>query len=166
LRTSRPPRISSGDYEIETKGANIKFGVPFSEVDRVFFGIGVEQTQVETDATSPDLFRRYVEDFSPESGGIGTAKTTTFPLTAAWQRDSRDSALVPSRGRYQRARFELGLGNDTQYYIASYQHQYFKPFLSHSTLAGQRYAILHRELPAPVFQAILKPFNARPERPD
>ncbi|MDQ9171532.1 outer membrane protein assembly factor BamA [Oxalobacteraceae bacterium R-40] len=155
LRTSRPPRISSGDYEIQTKGANIKFGVPFSEVDRVFFGIGIEQTKVETDSTSPEIFRRYVEDFSPDSGGVGTAKTTTFPLTAAWQRDSRDSALVPSRGRYQRARLELGLGNDTQYYIGSYEQQYFKPFLSHSTLAlkGQiDYGRAIGDKPYPVFK--------------
>lgn len=135
LRTSRPPEVSSGDYEIQTKGANVKFGVPFSEVDRVFFGIGVEQTEVTTDATSPDLFRRYVEDFSSGSDGVGTVKTTTFPLTAAWQRDSRDSALVPSTGRYQRARLELGVGSDTRYYIAGVQQQYFKPFLSNSTLA-------------------------------
>ncbi len=155
LRTSRPPAVSSGDYQIQTKGANVKFGVPFSEVDRVFFGMGVEQTEVETDATSPRLFRQYVEDFSPESDGIGTAKTTTFPLTAIWQRDSRDSALVPSRGRYQRARSELGLGNDTQYYIAGYEQQFFKPFLGSSTLAlkGQfDYGRAIGSKPYPVFK--------------
>jgi outer membrane protein assembly factor BamA len=35
------------------------------------------------------------------------ARTTSIPLTVAWQRDGRDSALVPTSGRYQRANFEV-----------------------------------------------------------
>lgn len=134
LRTTRPPEVNTGDYNIETRGGNIKFGVPFSEVDRVFFGIGVEQTEVETFANSPLLFQRYVQQFGTPSG-IGTAKTTAFPLTAAWQRDSRDSALVPTVGRLQSANLEVAVGGSLKYYRASYQHQYFKPLFTNTTLA-------------------------------
>jgi outer membrane protein insertion porin family len=48
LRTSRPPEVNTGDYIVRTVGGNIRFGVPFSELDTVFFGIGAEQTKVET----------------------------------------------------------------------------------------------------------------------
>lgn len=136
-RTTRAPDFSLGEYKVRTNGANIKFGVPYSEVDTVFFGVGVEQTTVQTFGgvyPSPLLYQQYVRDFG-DSTGIGTAKTTAFPLTAAWQRDSRDSALIPTNGRYQRANLELGLFGSSQYYRGIYQHQYFRPILTGMTLA-------------------------------
>ncbi len=140
LRTTRPPLINTGDYRVQTTGGNIRFGVPFSEMDTIFFGVGAEHTKVETflDATttppintSPTLYQTYVQNF----GDGLTATTTSFPLTAAWQRDSRDSALTPTRGRYQRANFDLAPVGDLRYYRAVYQHQYFKPFSRTITLA-------------------------------
>ena len=55
------------------------------------------------------------------------ASTTSFPLTAAWQRDSRDSATGTNKGRYQRANLELSAVGTLRYYRAVYQHQYFLP---------------------------------------
>lgn len=136
-RTSRPPEINTGDYVVKTTGANIKFGVPFSEVDTVFFGVGVEKTNVQTYKgvpgfnDSPQIYLDYVAKF----GAGDTADTTSFPLTVAWQRDSRDSALVPTTGRYQRANFEFAPAGDLKYYRAIYQHQYFKPLFRNVTLA-------------------------------
>lgn len=136
-RTSRPPEVNTGDYLVRTNGANVKFGVPFSEVDTVFFGVGVEQTKVETYKNdpghndSPEQYIKYVTDF----GDGKDAKTTSFPFTAAWQRDNRDSALVPTKGRYQRANLEVAPAGSLQYYRASYQDQYFYPMFRTVTLA-------------------------------
>lgn len=136
LRTTRPPEINTGDYRIQTLGGKVSFGVPFSEVDTVFFGAGVERTEVETFADSPKVFKEYVNDFGTANvSGAGLATTTSVPLTTAWQRDSRDSALVPTTGRYQRANFEVAPFGSQRYYRATYQQQYFKPILSSWTLA-------------------------------
>jgi outer membrane protein insertion porin family len=135
LRTVRPPVNNTGDYKVKTTGGSVKFGVPFSELDTIFFGVGIENTQVETDSTSPNLYQQYVKDFGDPSGQ-GLAKTTSFPLTAAWQRDSRDSALVPTTGRYQKASVEASTVGSLKYYRGSYQHQYFLPLFSNAiTLA-------------------------------
>ncbi|MET0963457.1 MAG: outer membrane protein assembly factor BamA [Noviherbaspirillum sp.] len=131
VRTTRPPEINVGDYRIRTIGGSIRFGVPFSEVDTVFFGAGVEQTEVDVFSDSPLVYRQYATDF----GDGSTAKTTSFPFTVAWQRDNRDSALVPTTGRFQRANLELSVLGDLRYYRAIYQHQYFKPLFTTSTLA-------------------------------
>jgi len=131
LRTTQQPLVSTGEYRVQSQGANIKFGVPFSEVDTVFFGIGAERTRVETFATSPTLYKTYAANF----GDGVTATTSSFPLTAAWQRDSRDSLLTPSVGQYQRANLEIAPVGDLRYYRAIYQHQYFKPFFRSMTLA-------------------------------
>ena len=123
LRTIRPPLINEGEYRVRTVGANVRFGVPFTEIDRVFFGIGVEQTEVGTDSTSPLLYQLYTRDF-----GNGTeARTSSFPFTVAWQRDNRDSALIPTTGRYQRANLEVAPAGSLRYYRTTYQHQYFRP---------------------------------------
>jgi len=142
-RTTRPPEVNTGDYIIRTNGADVKFGVPFSEVDTVYFGAGVEQTKVETFLgvpgynDSPLVYRNYVSQFGDDANvpGSHTAKTTSFPLTAIWQRDSRDSALVPSKGRLQRANLELAPTGTLKYYRAIYQDQYFKPLFRTVTLA-------------------------------
>lgn len=140
LRKTQNSTYTTGDYRVKTIGGDVKFGVPFSELDRVFFGVGVENTSVETDLTSPSLYRQYVRDFgnagtagcdvTATTGdcGVGTATTTSFPLTVAWQRDSRDSALIPTKGRYQRANLEVSSFGSLQYYKATYQNQYFQPF--------------------------------------
>jgi outer membrane protein insertion porin family len=137
LRTTRPPEVNTGDYRVQTLGGNVKFGVPFSDLDTVFFGVGVEKTRVETYTNvpgyndSPQLYKTYATDF-----GDGTnASTTSFPLTAAWQRDSRDSVLTPSIGRYQRINVEIAPIGDLRYYRAIYQHQYFQPLFRSVTLA-------------------------------
>ncbi len=136
LRTSRPPiYLTDVNFRVVTTGASVNFGVPFTEFDRVFFGLGVEQTQVDTYSNSPDRYKQYVEDFSGVSGGVGTVTTRAYPLTAAWQRDNRDSALIPTKGRYRRANLEVSPGGSASYYRATYQDQYFWPIFSSATLA-------------------------------
>jgi outer membrane protein insertion porin family len=140
MRTVRPPEYYTSDYKVQTTGGNVKFGVPFTELDTIFFGIGIERTTVQTyslngvvGSNSPLIYQQYVNDF----GGMGTdrATTTAYPLTAAWQRDSRDSALVPTKGRYQRANLELSTIGSLRYYRGVYQHQYFQPLFGNATLA-------------------------------
>lgn len=133
-RTTRPADTYTYDYKVVTSGGNIRFGVPFSELDTVFFGIGAERTAVETFDTSPQRWRDFVADNGTASG-LGTASTTSFPLTAAWQRDGRDSAIAPNKGRYQRANLELSAVGTLRYYRAVYQDQYFLPIGRSMTLA-------------------------------
>jgi outer membrane protein insertion porin family len=141
LRTQQPPALNLGLYTIKQQGGRISYGVPFSEVDTVFFGIGLERSKITTDITSPQRFKDYVTSINgPQPGGaadqgIGTASTNAVPLTAAWARDSRDSALTPTIGRYQRANIELDLIGQQKYYRAVYEHQWYKPLFSKVTLA-------------------------------
>ncbi|MGX4641384.1 outer membrane protein assembly factor BamA [Massilia sp. SYSU DXS3249] len=140
LRTTRPPLSNIGSYTVRQAGGNMTFGVPFSETDTVYFGAGLERTTLTTDETSPTLYRQYVaQNGGPsEPGpnfGIGTGKSLAIPLTVAWGRDSRDSALTPSIGRYQRANVEIDAIGDAKYYRLVYEHQWYRPLTSWMTLA-------------------------------
>jgi outer membrane protein insertion porin family len=139
LRTSRPPALNIGSYTVRQMGGNLTFGVPFSETDTVYFGAGLERTKLETDASSPTLYKEFVKqnsgDTATKQSGIGSATTNAIPLTVAWGRDSRDSAVTPTRGRYQRANLEVDFLGDAKYYRAIYEHQWYRPLTRWMTLA-------------------------------
>ncbi|WP_137174225.1 outer membrane protein assembly factor BamA [Massilia sp. HP4] len=135
LRTSRPPALNIGSYTVRQMGGNLTFGVPFSESDTVFFGAGLERTELETDQTSPTIYQTFVRQNGGPASGIGKATTVAIPLTAAWGRDTRDSAVTPTRGRYQRANLEIDAIGDAKYYRAVYEHQWWRPLTRWMTLA-------------------------------
>ncbi len=132
-RTMRPPVINESDWKVETLGANIRFGIPFTEVDRVNVGAGVEHNKIEVDYDSPEQYKEFVRD---NGGSVpGSATAYGVPLTAGWGRDSRDSSLVPTKGRMQKANLEVSFLGDMKYYRASYQHQYYWPLWEGGTFA-------------------------------
>ncbi|RZL02982.1 MAG: outer membrane protein assembly factor BamA [Rubrivivax sp.] len=116
-RTSRPLSTQGGDYEIVTPGAAIRFGVPFTEFDTVFFGVGAEQTSIKGDLGLPDNYKLYRRNFGESSLSV--------PLTVGWARDARDSTIAPSQGRYQRVNVEWGVAGDTRYLRSNYQFQQY-----------------------------------------
>ena len=138
-RTTRPPLSNIGSYTVRQTGGNMTFGVPFSETDTVYFGAGLERTTLTTDTTSPEIYKQFVrQNGGPNSGpysGVGTGESIAIPLTVAWGRDSRDSALTPSFGRYQRANLEVDVIGDSKYFRAVYEHQWYRPLTSWMTLA-------------------------------
>jgi len=146
-RTSRPLSEQEGDYRLVTAGTSVRFGVPFTETDTVFFGLGVEQTRIEPGAGLPVAFRKFIEAFGDSAISV--------PLTVGWARDSRDSALVPTSGRLMRFNGELGIAGDTRYVRASGQFQQFIPLNPQWTLAFNAEAGWGRGLgdrPFPVFK--------------
>nr|WP_133646210.1 outer membrane protein assembly factor BamA [Paraburkholderia flava] len=121
-RTTEPLYYSSdSSFRIVSLGADLKFGIPFSENDMVYFGTGIEQDRIDTDSATPQSYKDYVSQFGRVSNNI--------PLTVGWSRDARDSALVPSRGYFAQANAEYGtpLGT-TPYYKADVQSQYYYSF--------------------------------------
>ena len=77
------------------------------------------------------------------------------PLTVGWARDNRDSALVPTRGRLQRANLEVGVGGDMKYYKGNYQYQQFFPINKQYTFAVNGevgYAKAYGGKPYPIFK--------------
>lgn len=126
-RTTRPLTEQEGDYRLVTPGGSIRFGVPFTETDTVFFGIGYEQTKIEPGNGLPLAYQQFINDFGDSANSV--------PLTIGWARDSRDSALVPTRGRLTRINGELGVSGDTRYTKFSGQFQQYIPLNRQYTLA-------------------------------
>ncbi|HSV34662.1 MAG TPA: outer membrane protein assembly factor BamA, partial [Ramlibacter sp.] len=126
-RSSRPYEDQGGNYQLITTGAGLRFGIPFSELDTVFFGGSVERTEIRPGTNIPAAYLAYANRFGYTS--------STIPLSIGWSRDDRDSALAPSSGRYQRVAGELGVGGDARYLRANYQFQQYVPLNKQFTLA-------------------------------
>jgi len=121
-RTYQPLYYTSdSSFRIVTAGGNLKFGIPFSEVDTVYLGAGFEQNRLDTNDQTPESYRAYVQEFGRISNNV--------PLTFGWARDARDSALIPSRGYYTQVNAEYGVPvGSTQYYKMDVQAQYYYSF--------------------------------------
>ncbi|HZY18194.1 MAG TPA: outer membrane protein assembly factor BamA [Ramlibacter sp.] len=126
-RNSRPYTEQGGNYSLATTGAGLRFGVPFSEFDTVFFGAGLERTEIRPGTNIPALYLAYGDSVGYTS--------TLVPFTLGWSRDDRDSALSPTRGRLQRLSGELGLIGDTNYWRSNYQYQHYVPLSKAFTIA-------------------------------
>ena len=142
-QTTRPYYSEDGDYSLVSQGGSIKFGVPFSEVDTVFFGAGVEQYKFKPGSNvatvTPQAYRDYFQCATDTAantvGNCADDSKFGVPLTIGWARDDRDSALVPTKGRLQRANAEWGVGSDMKYIKSSYQYQQYFPINKQYTLA-------------------------------
>ena len=113
-RTSSPYQ-DQNYYQVQTTGGNIRFGVPFTASDTVYFGAGFEKTVIVPGTLLPFSYMRYIDQYGYDSWGL--------PLVAAWSRDSRDSALAPTTGRFMRANSEWSVAGQVRYVRATYQQQ-------------------------------------------
>ena len=126
-RTSSPLSGQGGDYQLRTKGASIRFGVPFTETDTVYFGSGYESLTIVPGTLLPVSYQDYANQFGYTSNSI--------PLTVGWSRDTRDSALVPTAGRFQRVYGDWGVAGDIKFVRANYQIQQYIPINKQFTVA-------------------------------
>jgi outer membrane protein insertion porin family len=126
-RTTRPYLGDINSYSLINSGLGLRFGVPVTEADTVFVGANAEQTQIKEGTGLPDPYKKYADKFG--------ATSTALPLTLGWARDGRDSALVPTKGTYQRLNADLSLAGDVRYFRSNYQYQQYFPLSKKYTLA-------------------------------
>lgn len=120
-RTTRPYYADTNTYSIVNSGLGLRFGVPVTEQDTVYVGANAEQTEVKNGT------------YLPTNRVPGT--WTSLPLTLGWARDGRDSALVPTKGTYQRFFSDLSVAGDARYVRANYQFQQYLPLSKKFTFA-------------------------------
>ena len=126
-RTTRPYLGDLNAYSLVSSGAGMRFGVPFSEIDTVYFGANLEQTSIRPGNNLPNAYVEYMQQFGYTSNSL--------PLTVGWARDGRDSALVPTRGMLQRFNADLSVAGDARYVRTNYQIQQYTPLTKKYTLA-------------------------------
>lgn len=141
------PYLDTSSYALETTGGSVRFGIPFTERDTVYLGGGVESTTIVPGTYLPAAYQTYADQFGYTS--------TAYPLTVGWGRDTRDSALIPTTGNFQRATAETSLGGEVRYIRGTYQYQHYVPLTKQYTFAFNGDLGLGRavgERPYPLFK--------------
>lgn len=122
-----PYKGQGGDYSIKQDNAGISFGVPVSEIDRIYFGIGFERYGIKKGSTDmPPIYKDYINYYGKSANGV--------PLSISWGRDSRDSALAPTAGSMQRATAVLSPLGGMKYFTATYKFQQYFPISKNTTV--------------------------------
>jgi outer membrane protein insertion porin family len=119
--------LGLGDYQLRTSGFGLRFGVPYTELDRVSFGGVYERNDIQLGTAPPPRMQQYVDDFGPQSWQV--------LAVLGWLRDGRDNPLAPRRGLLMASNFEITLpvGN-VHYTRADFAFQYYQPIARSSTL--------------------------------
>ncbi len=124
-------QISSlGDYKLDSKGVGIRFGIPFTEFDKIFFGTKYEATDINLGFSPPRRFEIYCIPYLPD------CSTNSFVLSLGWMRDTRDNGLAPNKGTLQRANFDYATPiGEVEYARLTYEVQWFLPVTKNITYA-------------------------------
>ncbi|MEY3629005.1 MAG: hypothetical protein RLY91_771 [Pseudomonadota bacterium] len=125
-RTVTPYSNNPGMYQVTTAGLGLNFGVPITEFDRIYAGVSLERNTIGLYSNSPIAYREYVRDYGDT--------TTAAILNTGWAKDTRDSALAPTKGSFSRLKADLGTGS-LEYYLLSAQQQLFLPLSRDYTIA-------------------------------
>lgn len=98
--------------------ANVTYGFPLSENARWNFAAGVEDISIESTTQTPSSYIDFLNENGTDFG--------TIDLSTSWIYDSRDRALLATRGTMQRFTGELGVG-DLNFYKLSSRTEVLRP---------------------------------------
>lgn len=121
-----PTGVDLGQYSTETVGGRVRFSVPISESNSIFYGVGVENTLMQLYDSSPQKYFDFVDTYGN--------RNYTVLGTIGWSSDSRDSPFTPTTGSFSSLNVETGLPlGDIKFVKVTYQHQWFYPLSRYFT---------------------------------
>ncbi|OGI41684.1 MAG: outer membrane protein assembly factor BamA [Candidatus Muproteobacteria bacterium RBG_16_62_13] len=117
-------------YNTTTVGGGVFYSIPLSEDNRVFFGVDVEQIQIETNTTSAQVAQDFVARYGDNN--------VMLKATASWAKDTLDSTLLPTQGSIHRISGEVAVpGSDITYYKLSYLAGRYWPVTERTTFKAK-----------------------------
>ncbi len=117
---------ATGTYAVTAIGGGLNFGIPISEYDRIFSGVSFERNTINLLDTPPQAYTNFVNAYG--------SKTNSFIFNLGWSKDTRDSAIAPTKGNYTKLSGNVST-MDLRYYMLSAQEQYYLPLGRSFTLA-------------------------------
>jgi len=113
-------------YRKETTGAGVRFGLPIGERETLTFGAGADYTTVTIDRTNTtNTPLQYIHFSDKFCGGADVCSNTSYPFSAGWVRDSKDSVINPTKGGIARVGYEISPVGDIKYNKIIFQRQQY-----------------------------------------
>jgi len=139
-RTTDAAEANVASFNTDVWGGDVQFGIPISEENRIFLGLGYENTNLKLGDDSPQSYKDWIAN-NPETCGEQEdphkCKFDNGVVTLAWTGDTRDNAVLPTSGMHQVVSAEVAspLGTSLQYYKARYKNNWYYPLTRNLTFA-------------------------------
>jgi outer membrane protein insertion porin family len=110
-------RINVASFSTNTYGANVNWGYPISEIQRIGFGLGYENLDLKTGSFAS----KEITDFVSANGD----NFDVFSLNVNWVKSTLNRGIFATRGASQRLGINVALpGSGLEYYKVTYKGQY------------------------------------------
>jgi len=120
-------KINVSSFSTNSQGANVSWGYPISEVERIGFGFGFENLEIR----SGNYSSREIRDFLEANGN----NFDVFNLNLNWSKSTLNRGMFATRGASQRVALNLALpGSGLEYYKMTYKGQYLRGLTRSLTL--------------------------------
>lgn len=136
-RATKLDSLNVSTYTTDSQGANISFGYPIDETERVSFSLGVDKTAVNVgtfidpvtgDRKVSGLVSLYVRDFLRNTGSELGSEYNTYTGSLAWSRNTLNRGMFADRGASQSFTVDFAWpGSDLTYYRLNYNNQLYVP---------------------------------------
>ena len=124
-------KIGISNYSTNSKGANINWGYPLSELERIGFGLGYEKLDLGGYGSS------IMTEFIADNGN--KTEFDSFNMNLSWSKSTLNRGIFATRGASQRFALNLTLpGSDLEYLKATYKGQYLTGITRSLTLKSNR----------------------------
>lgn len=112
-------RINVASFSTNTYGANVNWGYPISEVQRIGFGLGYENLDLKTGSYAS----KEIADFVNSNGN----NFDVFSLNVNWIKSTLNRGIFATRGNSQRFGVSVALpGSGLEYYKVTYSGEYLR----------------------------------------
>jgi outer membrane protein insertion porin family len=120
-------KINVSSFSTNSRGANVSWGYPVSEVERIGFGFGLENLEIR----SGNYSSREIRDFIEANGNT----FDVFNLNLNWSKSTLNRGMFATRGASQRVALNFALpGSGLEYYKMTYKGQYLRGLTRSLTL--------------------------------
>ncbi|MCW8909720.1 MAG: BamA/TamA family outer membrane protein, partial [Gammaproteobacteria bacterium] len=119
-------------------GANMSYGVPLTEYDRVSFGIGIEHTDIIRSFNAVDEIIDFINiygDGPTDLFGYREAGFDALTFVASYSHDTRNRTVFANQGSSQSVVLDFTApGSDNEYYKLTYRTKFYFPVYNDITL--------------------------------
>jgi outer membrane protein insertion porin family len=126
-------QMKVASFSTNTHGANVNWGYPLSEVERIGFGLGYENLDLQTGQYASGEIR----DFLSSNGNPDDDDDSfdVFNINFNWAKSTLNRGIFATRGASQRLSANVTLpGSDLEYYKLTYKGQYLRGLTSSLSL--------------------------------
>ncbi|MDH5767185.1 MAG: outer membrane protein assembly factor BamA, partial [Gammaproteobacteria bacterium] len=130
--------LDISNYLSNSYGANINYGIPLTEYDRISFGVGLEHTDIIRSLSATDEIIDFLNLYGEggvDAYGFREAGFDSMTFVTSFSHDTRNRTVFANRGSQQTLMLDFTApGSDNEFYKLTYMTKFYVPVYDEITL--------------------------------